>query len=121
MSQADRPPTHLNINLTLTPESSGQTLCQRIIQQDEDQPGEPQTFAGQNPNHAIAVALEHLAEQYRKAASEDDQSDWQAVVRSPNGDIIQQRYHVILHDDSGMKIPTCGALRCPNNFLQQVY
>jgi hypothetical protein len=97
MSNSDRPPTHLAVNLTLTSESSGQVLCQRIVQQDQDQPGDPQTFAGQSQNHAIAIALEHLAEQYRKAAEDEQAGDWDAVERSPNGDIIQQRYHVILH------------------------
>jgi hypothetical protein len=97
MSQTDRPPTHLTIHLSLTSEANGQTLCQRMIQHGEDQPEAPQTFAGQSQNHAIAIALEHLAEQYRKAAEEQQPGDWDAVERSPSGDIIQQRYHVILH------------------------
>jgi hypothetical protein len=96
MSALDRTSNPLTITLTVIPQENGQVVCQRIIQQD-GQSGDVQPFYGQSQNHAIAVALEQLAEEYRKAAGEDDQSDWDAVVRSPEGDIIQQRYHVILH------------------------
>ena len=96
MSTPDRPSTHLTIALSITPDHHGQHQCRRVVEQ-EGQPEEPQLFYGQGQNHAIAVALEELAQQYRQAASEEDQSDWQAVERSPNGEIILRRYHVILH------------------------
>jgi hypothetical protein len=96
MNATDRPIDPLTITLTVIPQENGQVVCQRLIQ-PEGQVGDVQSFYGQSQNHAIAVALEQLAEEYRKAANEDDPSDWQAVVRSPEGEIIQQRYHVILH------------------------
>jgi hypothetical protein len=96
MSMTDLTSNHLMISLTVLIQDNGHILCERVVEA-EGQPGDAQPFYGQSQNHAIAVALEQLAEEYRKAAGEDDQSDWDAVVRSPEGDIIQQRYHVILH------------------------
>jgi hypothetical protein len=87
--------THLTIALGITPQENGH-LCQRDVEQ-VGKSMTTQAFHGQNQNHAIAIALEDLAQHYRQAADQEDQQDWQAVERSPSGDVIQKRYHVILH------------------------
>ncbi len=76
--------THLQVN--------GYTLCEL-----NHPVGEPIRSYGQTPDHAIANALEQLANQYRKTADADQNIDWSAVDRSESGEPIEKEYHVILH------------------------
>ncbi|NDJ26265.1 hypothetical protein GS682_32825 [Nostoc sp. B(2019)] len=52
---------------------------------------------GQSEEHAIANALEQLASQYRQIAESRQNPDWEAVEYSATRELIQKRYHVILH------------------------
>lgn len=52
---------------------------------------------GQTKEHAIAIALERLAIDYRRIIEEKEGEDWLAVERSESGEIIHKHYHVILH------------------------
>jgi hypothetical protein len=54
-------------------------------------------FHGQTANHAIANALEDLARALRAEVEAEQQVDWDAVDRSPSGEVIEKRFHVILH------------------------
>lgn len=69
MSNQNRLLPYFTVSLTITPQSNGQISCQRVVQQN-GQPEKSKFFYGQSHNHAIANALEHLAEQYRQAASD---------------------------------------------------
>ncbi|WP_448573888.1 hypothetical protein [Trichothermofontia sp.] len=95
-SDLDRSPTQMAIALSIAPQGDGSVGCERQIALN-GQPAVTQVFYGQTANHAIAIALEALAEQYRKAADAAEPGDWEAVVRSPAGEVIPQRFHVILH------------------------
>jgi hypothetical protein len=52
---------------------------------------------GQSQEHAIAIALEQLAADYRQKAEAQQPGDWLAVERSESGTLIDKHYHVILH------------------------
>jgi len=52
---------------------------------------------GQTQAHAIAIALENLADEYRNIIDEEQGIDSLAVERSPSGEPINKHYHVILH------------------------
>ncbi|MEA5579379.1 hypothetical protein [Anabaena sp. UHCC 0451] len=52
---------------------------------------------GVNKEHAIAIALEQLADEYRRIAEERQNIDWETVERSDSGEPIAKHYHVILH------------------------
>ncbi|MEG4107019.1 hypothetical protein [Microcoleus sp. S13_C5] len=53
-------------------------------------------FYGQRKEHAIAIALEHLADEYREKAEESPNIDSLAVELSDSGEPINKYYHVIL-------------------------
>jgi trehalose-6-phosphatase len=59
--------------------------------------GPTQRYHGQNPKHAIAIALENLASKFRTEAETVQKIDWEAVDRLPSGNVIEKRFHVILH------------------------
>jgi hypothetical protein len=81
--------THTHITHT---QANGHTLCEL-----SHPAGEPIRSHGQTPDHAIANALEQLANQYRKTADADQSIDWSAVEQSESGEPIEKEYHVILH------------------------
>ncbi|MEG4043737.1 hypothetical protein [Microcoleus sp. Pol17_C1] len=54
-------------------------------------------FYGQTKEHAIAIALEHLAEEYREKAEESQNIDSLAVEISDSEEPINKYYHVIVH------------------------
>lgn len=84
------------ITISVLPQANGQYLCQ-ITPTLSDQTRSTSEFFGQTPEHAIAIALEHLADEYRSLAENRQNIDWERVERSPSGDVMQQLYHVILH------------------------
>jgi hypothetical protein len=86
---------HIQLSLTVEPQANGQYVC-RIVSSGEPA-AQPQTFYGQTQNHAIANGLEHLAEAFRQAVTEEQDMDWQAVERSEAGEPVLRRYHVVLH------------------------
>lgn len=84
------------IAITVSPQANGQYLCQ-MSSALSDQSRNDSRFFGQTPEHAIAIALEHLAEEYRTLAENCQNLDWDRVERSESGEAIQKPYHVILH------------------------
>ncbi|MGK7874278.1 MAG: hypothetical protein AB4426_13495 [Xenococcaceae cyanobacterium] len=82
----------VTIRLNLIPTEDGRYLCHLSTNLTELDRTEP-TFSGQTKEHAIAVALEHLAAEYRSAAE-------QSQVKPEGDDTVgshEKRYHVILH------------------------
>lgn len=83
------------ISLAVFPQENGHYLCQ-ISSSLSDRPEEQ--FYGQTKEHAIAIALEHLATRYRQQAEKlQNNTDWDAVEFSDSGEAIEKRYHIILH------------------------
>lgn len=58
---------------------------------------EPIRCYGQTPEHALAIALEKLADDYRQRAEEGQNIDGEQVERSQTEEPIAKHYHVILH------------------------
>lgn len=81
---------------TVQPQAHGQYLC-HLSSSLSDRSSEPIQCYGQTPEHAFAIALEKLADDYRSLAEEQQNIDWDAVERSETGEPIGKHYHVILH------------------------
>jgi hypothetical protein len=92
MTTIPKTPTIANLTLTTHLQDNGHTLCELT-----NPIGETIRSHGQTPDHAIANALEQLANQYRKTADADQNIDWSAVEQSESGEPIEKEYHVILH------------------------
>jgi len=88
--------TEGTISIAVFPQENEQYICQ-ISSSLSDRPDEQSNFYGQTKDHAIAIALEHLASRYRQQAEESQNIDWDAVEISDSGEPIEKRYHVILH------------------------
>ncbi|MBD2415537.1 hypothetical protein FACHB389_05660 [Nostoc calcicola FACHB-389] len=84
------------IMIALLPQDNGQYICQ-LSSSLSDSPRENIQCYGQTKEHAIAIALEQLADDYRRIAEERQNIDWDTVERSDCGEPIAKRYHVILH------------------------
>ncbi|NJL35697.1 MAG: hypothetical protein HC899_02295 [Leptolyngbyaceae cyanobacterium SM1_4_3] len=96
-------PTEMNpngttgtISVTVLLQDNGQYLCQTSTDLG-DRPSDNIRCYGQTQEHAIAIALEKLADHYRQLAEERQNLDWDAVERTETGEPILNRYHVILH------------------------
>ncbi|WP_017651241.1 hypothetical protein [Fortiea contorta] len=85
-----------SISITVLPQKNGQYVCQ-ISPSLNDSSGEDLRCYGQTKEHAIAIALEQLADDYRRRAQEQQNIDWDTVERSDSGEPITKHYHVILH------------------------
>ncbi|MCC3571852.1 MAG: hypothetical protein JGK30_21050 [Microcoleus sp. PH2017_40_RAT_O_B] len=84
------------ITIDVCVQSNGQYLCQ-ISSSLSDRPNDTMNFYGQTKEHAIAIALEHLADEYREKAEESQNIDSLAVELSDSGEPINKYYHVIVH------------------------
>ncbi len=84
------------LTITVLPQGNGQYVCQ-ISTNLPDRNRENIPCYGQTPEHAIAIALEQLADEYRRIAEESQNIDWRAVERSDSGEPIEKQYHVMLH------------------------
>ncbi|MGG6266265.1 hypothetical protein ACQ4M5_17715 [Leptolyngbya sp. AN10] len=84
------------ISLTVRLETNGQHLCELSSPLNDRIQDEIRCY-GQSREHAIAIALEQLADQYREIAEEQQTIAWDAVERSETGEPIQKQYHVLLH------------------------
>ncbi len=84
------------IAIDVCAQSNGQYLCQ-ISSSPIDRPDDRINFYGQTKEHAIAIALENLADQYREKAEESQNIDSLAVEISDSGEPINKYYHVIVH------------------------
>jgi len=85
-----------NIAISVTPGENGHYLC-RLTLTLQGRTREPQSFQGQSPNHAIAIALEDLARELRLQSEAEQNLAWDAVERSLSGDVMEKRFHVVLH------------------------
>ncbi len=84
------------ISITVLPQDNGQYVCE-IASSLSDRSNNCTRFYGQTKEHAIAIALESLADEYRQKVEEEQNIGWLAVERAESGEPIQKHYHVILH------------------------
>lgn len=84
------------ITIALLPQDNGQYICQ-LSSSLSDSPRENIESYGQTKEHAIAIALEQLAHEYRQIAEERQNIAWDTVEKSDSGEPITKHYHVILH------------------------
>ncbi|MEG4800895.1 hypothetical protein QUB63_13395 [Microcoleus sp. ARI1-B5] len=97
MTQIKPDRTEGTISIAVFPQENEQYIC-RISSSLSDRPDEQSNFYGHTKEHAIAIALEHLATRYRQKAEESQNHiDWDAVELSDSGEPIEKCYHVILH------------------------
>jgi phosphoribosylformylglycinamidine (FGAM) synthase PurS component len=87
------------ISITVLPQDNGQYVCQisSSLGDRGDRSSDCTHFYGQTKEHAIANALEQLADDYRKFAEDSQDIDSLAVEVSDSGTPIEKHYHVILH------------------------
>ena len=85
-----------SISITVLPQDNGQYICQ-ISSSLGELSRESTRFYGQTKEHAIANALEQLADDYRQIAEERQNREWDAVELSDSGVPIEKPYHVIVH------------------------
>ncbi|BAZ08862.1 hypothetical protein NIES4071_06680 [Calothrix sp. NIES-4071] len=83
------------VTINVLSDDNGRYHCQ--ISPSVEQPPHEIHCYGQSEEHAIAIALEQLASQYREIAEVSQNKDWEAVERSASSEPIKKRYHVILH------------------------
>lgn len=84
------------IAITVLPQDNGQYVC-HASPSLSDRPRDDILCYGQTKEHALAIMLEQLAEDYRRIAEERQNQDWDMVERSESGEPIVKHYHVILH------------------------
>ncbi len=84
------------ISITVLPQDNGQYVCQMSSSLSDRSRDDTRCY-GQTKEHAIAMALEQLADEYRSYAEENQAIDWLMVERSDSGEPIIKHYHVILH------------------------
>ncbi|MBD2530597.1 hypothetical protein H6G97_13850 [Nostoc flagelliforme FACHB-838] len=84
------------ITIAVLPQNNGQYVCQMSPSLNDFTREDIQRY-GQTKEHAIAIALEQLADEYRRIAEERQNIDWDTVERSDTGEPIAKHYHVILH------------------------
>ena len=93
-SNSDEMIETISINVQL--QDNGQYVCQ-LSPYLRDSPRENMLCYGQTKEHAIAIALEQLADSYRRIAQKQQNPDWHTVEHSESGEPIEKHYHVILH------------------------
>ena len=95
-TMSPRLPTSGNIAFTVLPQTNGACVCESVIA-FEDRATNTLKCLGQSPNHAIAISLETLARSFRKEAEKEQHLDWEVVEELASGQVVNQRYHIILH------------------------
>ena len=96
MNQTNSEQTSETITVTVEQQENGQYLC-HLSPSLGDRPREEIRCYGQGKEHAIAIALEKLAADYRRMAEEGQNIDWLEVQLDESGKPIEKLYHVILH------------------------
>ncbi|MEG4007618.1 hypothetical protein QUA41_18610 [Microcoleus sp. Pol11C1] len=96
MTQINPDRTTGTIAIDVCAQSNGQYVCQ-ISSSLSDCPDDTMNFYGETKEHAIAIALEHLAEEYREKAEESQNIDSLAVEISDSEESTNKYYHVIVH------------------------
>lgn len=84
------------ITIAVLPQANGQYLCQMSPSLRDRLTHDIRCY-GQTKEHAITIALEQLADEYRRMAEEQQNIDWDAVERIDSGEPIEKQYHVMLH------------------------
>ncbi len=84
----------LSINVTI--ENNGYFFC-HLSNPLQDLSQNTISCYGQTQEHAIAIALEQLADRYRQIAEDQQNVDMLTVERAPDGKVINKLYHVTLH------------------------
>ncbi|HBE20568.1 MAG TPA: hypothetical protein DEG17_13085 [Cyanobacteria bacterium UBA11149] len=84
------------IAIAVFPQDNGQYVCE-ITPSLSNRTPNCTRFHGQTKEHAIAIALENLAHQYREEAESDQNIDYLAVEKSESGEAIQNHYHITVH------------------------
>lgn len=85
-----------SIALVVIPQPNGRYLCEVTLSiQGQTEP--TRQFCGQNPKHAIAIALENLARTFRREAEAEQKVAWEALEKRPSGTVTAKHFHVILH------------------------
>jgi len=96
MPETNPNPISENFSINVTLDNNGYYFCQlsnpcpNLSQNDI-------SGYGQTQEHAIAIALEQLAEKYRQIAEEQQNIDMLTVERSADGEAINKLYHVTLN------------------------
>jgi hypothetical protein len=85
-----------NIAITVIPQADGRYICE-VTPSLKERTSPTKRIHGQNPKHAIAIALEQVARTLRMEVEAEQNIDWEAVDRSPTGQVNRKRFHVILH------------------------
>jgi hypothetical protein len=83
------------ISITVLSQDNGQYVCQ-ISSSLGERSSDCTRFYGQTKEHAIANALEQLADDYRQQAEDSQDIDALAVELSESGAPIEKHYHVII-------------------------
>ena len=96
MTETNSEPITGTIAITVQPIDDGQYVC-HLSPSLSEYPRDEIRCYGQKREHAIAIALEKLADDYRTLAEERQNIDWELVERSESGEPIIKHYHVILH------------------------
>jgi hypothetical protein len=90
------------IAIAVFPQENGQYFCQ--LSPSLSDASRPEIGChGQTPSHAVAIALEQLADEYRNLVEEEQGLDALAVERSASGEVINKHYHVILHYEEAVE------------------
>ncbi|AFY35149.1 hypothetical protein [Calothrix sp. PCC 7507] len=84
------------ITIAVLSQNDGKYICQ-MSPSLTDFPTENLRCYGQTKEHAIAIALEQLADDYRRMAEERQNINWDTAEQSDSGEPITKHYHVILH------------------------
>jgi hypothetical protein len=84
------------LSIAVSPQVNGQYVCQMTSSLSDRSEENIQCY-GQTPEHAIAIALEQLADTYRQMAEERQNLNWDTVQRSASGEPFEKQYHVMLH------------------------
>jgi hypothetical protein len=95
MSEAQPDSISGTIAITVFPQENGQYFCE--LSSSFDGASTKTGCHGQTQSHAIAIALEQLADQYRNRVEEEQGLDALAIERSESGEVVNKHYHVILH------------------------
>jgi hypothetical protein len=80
----------------ILPQANGQYIC-KLSSDLNNAPRDDIQCYGQTKDHAIAIALEKLAAHYRELVELEQNLAWDAVTRTETGELINKRYHIILH------------------------
>ncbi len=86
------------LGVTVRAKSAGNYVCQ-LSRSINNAPATDILCDGQTPEHALAIALEQLAAEYRQIAEESQNIPTLAVDKTAEGQVIEKYFHVTVHFD----------------------